>query len=1232
MKVITADAGARPRVCGLSLAIGELVRSSRAAAAGGALLASALAIVPVGSAAAQDQEDESVLEEVVVTGSRIVRQDFTANSPIQTVEEQLFEETSAIGVEAILNRLPQFVPAVTQFTTGDVQQTATNTVGASTVSLRGLGANRNLVLVNGRRAMPVNPTMVVDTNSIPAGAIQRVEVISGGASAVYGADAVGGVVNFILKDNYEGATVDVRFGDTEHGGDQTLNLSALFGANVADGRGNVMMGIERDTRTKQYQWERDWRVDAWADPNIAGGGFAFGSATWFHNEWDPSNSTINPNFNPAAPVNANNPRTIPNQWVVNPNFNPALPISGTNPTVVSNSPSQALVDTLFPPATGACQFPNQTVPIPTYTNAANLCRVPANLAAGGRFRLNRDGTVFTGLADGNNLAPGAYRFNGPVWNDNTNGRQGSGDLDGSFPGLPVFVMQPHGGIKENVPYQWASSPLERLSGFANGHFDISDNVRVTGQAMVTRTKTESSLGLSSANINQWGAGIPFGSDLYRGTTNPYFDIADSLIDTNNDGIMDATHPDYLPGGRYGLNCEGAPSAAEPWNDGAIGCTHSEAWPTTPEMYMLMNDRPAPNEMVWLSREPDWLRDALGAARSSKNTTTTMSFTLGLEGDLPSGDHSWDVSIYTGRSDNVVQQLGSTRLNTYRDVMMNPNYGRNSAYDQNPHEVSGFAEVVPTCTSGLPVVHDFTVSNDCIQMLAPSLKNLQEMTQTVFEANLVGDLAEMNAGPLQYALGATYRENGFEFVPDNLSDTQNIADSITGLFPNETSEGEFDVAEIYGELLIPIVSDGPWGVEHFNLELGARVSDWSMEQMPNLETYKALMDWAISPRYRIRGGFNRAFRAPNLGELFLRRTQVFGGAGATRDWCSQNLSDPGAFSATAPDHVAAGPGGNPPAQLGTPNAQNLNTINLCRQLMGSDGAFLYYDNGPFTDQTTGGGVGIPISFGNPNLREEQADTWTIGVAMDVLEDFQITVDWYRIQLENMIALESGDTTYQQCMDLTFNPTSSLNNQACQRIKRNPGTGGGATVDRSFTNAGMADFSGIDLALNWNRQLENGGGLNLNLSANMPLEEITQDNSRVAEIDHAGFNSCGLQLQCQNYDYRLFTTVGYGQGNWNLNVRHQYWPELKNNACRTNTASVQCVYSSLPAYGLFAMTGNYRFDRYTVSAGIENLLDEEPPCVGANPTAVPFPTNCSPTGDGSTYDPLGRRFFLSVNMEF
>jgi outer membrane receptor protein involved in Fe transport len=390
-------------------------------------------------------------------------------------------------------------------------------------------------------------------------------------------------------------------------------------------------------------------------------------------------------------------------------------------------------------------------------------------------------------------------------------------------------------------------------------------------------------------------------------------------------------------------------------------------------------------------------------------------------------------------------------------------------------------------------------------------------------------------------------------------------------------------------------------------------------MPNLNTYKALMDWAISPRYRIRGGFNRAFRAPNLGELYSRRTQLFGAGGATRDWCSQNLSSPGTFSAT-------------PGATNT-TAQVNQTLAICRALMGSTGQLEYYDNRALTEQPTAGGLGIPITFGNENLREEQADTWTMGVAMEVAEDWRLAVDWYEIKLENMIATEGLDATYQRCLDMAFNPTGDPNSEACQLIKRNPNTGGAATVDRTFTNEGLANFSGVDITVNWSHQLENGGGLSLNVASNMPLHEITQARSTIAEVDNAGYNSCDLGMQCQNYDYRLFTTVGYNRGSWGINVRHQYWPELKNNACRTDTASIACVYSTLPAYGLLSASTNYRFaDKYNVSLGIENLLDEEPPCIGANPTNTPYALDCTHTTDGATYDPLGRRFYLQMTMDF
>src|SRR5690606_2239670 len=128
----------------------------------------------------------------------------------------------------------------------------------------------------------------------------------------------------------------------------------------------------------------------------------------------------------------------------------------------------------------------------------------------------------------------------------------------------------------------------------------------------------------------------------------------------------------------------------------------------------------------------------------------------------------------------------------------------------------------------PIMQRFVPSEDCVQILSPSLKNEREMTQSMIEANIVGDLAEMKAGTLQYALGFAYRENSFEFTPDNLSDNANFLDPIAGTYPNEHSFGEFDVSELYGELVVPIVSSGPFIARHFNVELGGRISDWSME--------------------------------------------------------------------------------------------------------------------------------------------------------------------------------------------------------------------------------------------------------------------------------------------------------------------------------------------------------------------------------------------------------------------
>ena len=157
-------------------------------------VAVALACMAPGYAVAQD--DGETIEEIVITGSRLRTGRQAASIPVDTVSSDDIKLSGFQNVEEILNNMPQFVPSRTASTNSTANPTAT---GAATLDLRGLGATRSLVLVNGRRYTFFDSSQTTDINSIPASLVERVEVVTGGASAVYGSDAVGGVVNFISE-------------------------------------------------------------------------------------------------------------------------------------------------------------------------------------------------------------------------------------------------------------------------------------------------------------------------------------------------------------------------------------------------------------------------------------------------------------------------------------------------------------------------------------------------------------------------------------------------------------------------------------------------------------------------------------------------------------------------------------------------------------------------------------------------------------------------------------------------------------------------------------------------------------------------------------------------------------------------------------------------------------------------------------------------------------------------
>ncbi|MEC7422614.1 MAG: TonB-dependent receptor plug domain-containing protein, partial [Pseudomonadota bacterium] len=147
---------------------------------------------------------------IVVTGSRIARPDVDSASPVTVVGAAEVADTGTVRVEDLVNSLPQVVGGQNAFITNGAS-------GTATVDLRGLGTARTLVLVNGRRLQPGDPGLpAADLNQIPASLIERVEVLTGGASATYGADAVAGVVNFVMDTDFEGVRLDATYGFYQH--------------------------------------------------------------------------------------------------------------------------------------------------------------------------------------------------------------------------------------------------------------------------------------------------------------------------------------------------------------------------------------------------------------------------------------------------------------------------------------------------------------------------------------------------------------------------------------------------------------------------------------------------------------------------------------------------------------------------------------------------------------------------------------------------------------------------------------------------------------------------------------------------------------------------------------------------------------------------------------------------------------------------------------------------------
>jgi iron complex outermembrane receptor protein len=257
---------------------------------GAAPLVMSIALVSA-PAYAQDAavEDTATDSEIVVTGTLIRNPNLESSSPVAVIGADEVSLRQASNAEQLLRETPGVTPNLGSGVNN-------GTIGASRVDLRGLGANRNIVLLDGARPVPFNFNGIVDLNLIPVALVERVDVLTGGASTTYGADAVSGVVNFITRRDFAGMDLQVQTGISEQGDTASFRADLVLGANFDDGRGNAVLAVGYQEADPLFFGSRGFGKFVLASNNgVAGGDSPTASPTSFGLAGSPGqNQQINP--------------------------------------------------------------------------------------------------------------------------------------------------------------------------------------------------------------------------------------------------------------------------------------------------------------------------------------------------------------------------------------------------------------------------------------------------------------------------------------------------------------------------------------------------------------------------------------------------------------------------------------------------------------------------------------------------------------------------------------------------------------------------------------------------------------------------------------------------------------------------------------------------------------------------------------------------------------------------
>lgn len=583
-----------------------------------------------------------------------------------------------------------------------------------------------------------------------------------------------------------------------------------------------------------------------------------------------------------------------------------------------------------------------------------------------------------------------------------------------------------------------------------------------------------------------------------------------------------------------------------------------------DLRTLLASRPNPD-----ARFPYEKRTLYAGARRTDLTYGVGQLLVGLTGRLPYRDWSWSAHASYGRTDETRVLIGWTSLSGTQQLLNAPDGGAS------------------LCAGGYDPFGLKTPSAECMNFLRRTPKDTSEYTQTDAEVNLQGDLFTLPAGEVRFAAGFGYRRNTYLFQPDELHVSGDV------ISPNQAlpTDGETEVAELYGELLIPLLANAPLA-DMVELNLGYRVSDYA--GLDTVSTYKATVNWRVNSLLTFRGGAARAIRAPSAGELFAPAAKTASTIGSAASGNGDPCDIRGRYrtgaNAAAVRALCLAQG--VPAGLIDGYVYNINTVTA----------------------TTTGGLG---------LTPETADTFAIGAVFQspfghpILSSLSGSVDYYNIKVEDAIGPLTIGTSLQECFD--NNPSFDNANLYCQQVVRDTATGVIVQTSRQpMLNLAAFQTEGVDIQLDWRADFADlglsglPGGLALNFVATHLLSYETQSFIGEPFRDSAGFQG--------RPSWKTSTTARYDVGAFQVMARHRFIDGMEATARIVNPANTT---PPADAAHYLDLEGRWDVSEATqLRVGVTNALNAEPITVNGIPGST----------DATLYDSIGRRYFIALRQRF